>query len=214
MQRIPKQRGRILTTFVVVLLWSSSASAAVSEWPTQYLESGGGSCADPMSWVWVAPRAERIELSVESVGLCEIGTSGCDRVPESAPIEGVFDDVKTMCSLKSQHFEASGALGLFDNEACMKAERRTVIENTMAISLPEPPDPGPRGPSCSQTDSQCHSLPPIPVRLEIVSSGSGSGLAGLIEDDEQTEEKSRPVGRFVAPARGVTHRIFRPPIHH
>ncbi len=212
MQRTGKQRGRILTTMVVMLLWSSSAAAAVSEWPTQYLESGGGSCADPMSWVWVAPRAERVEISVHVQGVCEIGTEGCDRVAESAPTDTVFDDVKTMCGLKSQHFEMSGADGLFDNEACLKAESRTVTENTMAISLPEPAE-APRGPSCSQTDSKCHSLPPIPVRLEIVSSGSGSGLAGLLEDSEQIEERTRPIGRLIAPARGVNSRVFRPPIH-
>ena len=139
-----------------------------------YLESGGTSCHDPYSWVWSASRAERVFVDVDPGRPCEIGASGCHRQPESLlPSSDHFDSINAVCGLKSKQHASSEQSGEFNNEACVQAESRAVLENVMiTIDYSDLP----RGPACTRDDPRCQSLPPIPASVQPPAAPTASGV--------------------------------------
>ena len=196
-----------------VAIWPVRADATavfVSQSPLDgFLESGGSSCHDPYSWVWSAPRAERVLVSTPPDGLCEIGATGCSRRPESLFSAGeMFDSVKAVCGLKSKQYANSAQTGTFDNEACVQAESRVILES-LVITIDN--SELPRGPACSQEDPSCQSLPPLPTSVEPPVAPAGSGLTAKYELAGTTRQGHRPSEATDELADGVSRRVDRPP---
>jgi len=170
------------------------------------LESGGMGCFDPQSWVWSAPRAERVALEITWDHPCEIGQPSCDRVAESVVEELTVDQASQFCALKLAQHEKSESEAPFDNELCLQSARELL---SIDYTVPEPVDIGWQL-VCRESDPECRSMPPVrqPIR-DLTTSPSGV-VQFLVVADTRDVDAAWPSDEN-RPRRGVRRRVDRPP---
>lgn len=179
--------------------------------PSTLLSWDTGRCFDPDSWVWASPRAERVAIELTWTGLCEVGTSGCNRELESTDAHLTDDDSASVyCEMKSVQHESSNKDVPFDNESCLAAERAS-----LAVGLETLPQPRlPENLSCNAWEVTCQALPPLVV--------STFGRDVQFTNTRSTRTSAEPSADGVLEwpdlcgrARdGVRRRVDRPPTHH
>jgi hypothetical protein len=167
---------------LAAVLFASPAGASVMAEPLETeaprgavgderLASAALGCWDPHSWVWQAPRAERVALASRAAwdpATCEIGREGCARQPESALPEGgvnalSYETAALTCALKRAHHEQREGAEPFDAKSCLESQ----MTLWSVEDLPPPRRPRPfEGLLCSEQDPACVPMPPLPERAE------------------------------------------------
>ncbi len=189
----------------------SSPAAAVSTSVPDFFESGGFGCYDRQAWVWQAPRAERVQLAVverPANAVCEIGTLGCDRQPESVSSE-LFQIAEQVCGLKSK--QSDHDVG-FDSEGCLAAELDETWAALPPITIPLASPR--RGPTCGETDPECRSLPPVPASAPQLTTATSAGAAPWLRFSAERpidEPRNYAPATLLGPAEGTRRRVDRPP---
>lgn len=189
----------------------TAAQTAGEKAETPYLESGGFGCHDPQSWVWQAPRAERIALDVPIDVPCERGIPGCASTAANAFDPSTESPVTAhaVCTLKRAQHNSALAANEFDDKACLQAERVALRESAAPLRTrtPEPQ----RELACSESDPECQSLPPLPG--EPTSPKGPTPSADLLPPDGLASIAPHALwsNEGLRPCSGVHRRIDRPP---
>jgi hypothetical protein len=173
--------GSAVLVLTGMLLASSSATASAvtepletpaSAGPTgaEHLASSTFGCWDPQSWVWQAPRAERVTLTARPGSadptVCEIGTEGCARRPETTVPDlatSTWEAAALTCDLKRAHHEQRDGAEPFDAKSCL--ESQLTLWSGDDGPLPARPRPFERI-VCAEQDPQCVPMPPLPAQPE------------------------------------------------